>query len=110
MADEASREKRQKYIYNALNKAMPTAFGKFQAEKVASVLIDALDGYDRNLFVTTEQKFWNPNFADETGKVVIERMLMAGCNKVEEYCKSEHPEPKSCECRKYQSIFMGMGA
>lgn len=106
--DEASIAKRKKFIYTTLNLAMPTAYGKFQAEKLADVFIEAIDSYDTKVFVSDAEKYWSPEFADATGKLVIERIVSASAQKIIDYCDLEHPEPKSCECQKYAEICVGM--
>ena len=77
------------------------------AAKATNILLEGLDSYDLNKYITANERLWNPAFADETSFFVIQRMLQAAVDRLLETCAKLH-DGKLCDCALLTTSVMGL--
>jgi hypothetical protein len=92
--------------FSAVVQALGKSGAGVRAPLLAKEMLNALDNYDTEKYVSQEQKFWSEDFIDGTYFASVRAVLNLACKKMGEFCAENHKD-KECDCLKLQEIVLG---
>lgn len=105
--------------FQTVLEAVKRAGGGTWSEGITRAAIRAAQRYDleNSHFVDDNEKFWSPDFKDETALAFIRRILENACVRVEQFHKVEHEAASTfnqdivdipCSCNEIEGIILGI--